>query len=295
MKYDFIYDELQKQYKALRKMEENLTLEERRKKHQSILDTAQEILELGNITRTSGLLWLEEACNELSKEKQFMKMTGLDVVDGMDPELVLQIATFRYISSEKDPYSAIEKLMIIVGMLGIQQGYNPRTLKNLIVNMAPEDVIDEIEGKGNIKKQPKEQQEEESKIDYEIFCKGEIHFRENDDGYEEIAQCDKIFRRFSSQMIQNVLCITPKDILGEIMIGLSGEARRCIFKNLSRSNIKEVIEFLIKYVGDEEENYKLENQFSRLYIKEAAEKINQIVADVCETVEIALEDALWIS
>ena len=278
--FDFIYGELQNQYTQLRKLEENKTLQERKEKYQRMATLAKELLELGQIARYEGLLALEESIRNLPKEREFVKRVASYVIDGDAPELVVQLATFKYISSEKDPYLAIENIMTIIAMLSIQKGYNPRLLKDFIYNVVPEEVVRLMEESG--KKQEKEKEILEEEVDFEKYCVGELHLNLGDEGFEEVLKCDKIFRRLSNHEMQSALFLIDDENLCGIMLGLSGEARKCILKNMRKKKVREIVNWLEQNVAQEPADYKIENQFSKVYMKEVAQKIIQQLQYVME-------------
>ena len=67
------------------------------------------------------------------------------IVDGTDPEFLEELALLKYFSSDPDPELAIEMLMMLVGLLWVQGGVNPRMICEQMDLMMPDDVSGKID------------------------------------------------------------------------------------------------------------------------------------------------------
>lgn len=141
MKTDILYLELQKQYEKMRQSELLLTVEEKKARHQIFAKTADEIIQMSNIGRRKGLAGLEEAGQNLPDDKILMKKMVQYVADGTEQDLLMKMILAKYFSMEQDSYQAICNLITIVGMCAVQDGLNPRIVREMIENMMPEDSI----------------------------------------------------------------------------------------------------------------------------------------------------------
>lgn len=133
--------ELRMQKEKLREEEKGMVEEEKKERHQKMLDHAKAILRLAWVGRREGLLALEEEAEGLDNEQgdsMLVELISL-IVDGTDPGVLQKTVMIKYYSSDNTPMEAIMDLMSIFGCLEIQSGTNPRIIVEQLHCMLPED------------------------------------------------------------------------------------------------------------------------------------------------------------
>ena len=273
MKTDVIFAELQKQHQQMRELEKGLSAEEKRQKHQVFAETAKEIIGMGNIARREGLLALEEAAWGLPEEKVLLKKVIMYIADGTDPEWLLEISLAKYFSMEQDACQAISNLMTILGMSYVQQGLNPRMLNEILENIIPEDVVGDMYNNENQSRADKKNYVVSGE---EQLCNGNIRVREKEEGYKEILRCDNLIKKLSDRGLQKVLDKIRKRTLNQVARGISGEARRSLFKNLSTNNTHELVKYLLEEKKENMQEY-LEEKWEIREVAEAAREVNVVI------------------
>lgn len=203
--------------------------------YDKVTTAVKKISVFNRLARTEGLLWLEESCNSLDKEteeKYFAELLML-VVDGIDQELVIEYALSRYFGANLRGYEGIIYLIYFKGTLMIQAGESPVIVEQILEAMLPESVRKiYMEKKSkeaeNIKKS--EQEDLQEKID-SICCK---NCEANEKEHTLLSEASLIFENRTDQVIQRILREVDCNELTVAMKGLSGNACRRIFDNLSK-------------------------------------------------------------
>ncbi len=142
----FLY-ELRGVVADIRVIEETATSLEKEQDRKILLDSIDECMKLARISRTEGLLSVEEYLCQNYKEKDtvksVVKFLGYLMVDGTDPTILEEISLSRYFSTITDPYESLAVLMYIRGLLAIQNGENETVIRNMLIAMLPFEVIEE--------------------------------------------------------------------------------------------------------------------------------------------------------
>ena len=201
-----------------------------------LLETFEKMMELTNISRKEGLLSLEETCNKLEDigSNIYLKTMIMLVVDGTDPELVEQLCLSRYFSLNLDGYEGLQYLVMMIGCLAIQAGENPRIIEEKLRAMIPEGVADALQKKHSKREQIKfDFTIEDNMNSFEDLCVGDISAKPNDAYYYQIKIADYAIKSLDDRSIQRFLGDVDNYYFTLAMKGLSGEARRRIFINLS--------------------------------------------------------------
>lgn len=247
-----------------------------------LLETFEKMMELTNISRKEGLLSLEETCNKLEDigSNIYLKTMIMLVVDGTDPELVEQLCLSRYFSLNLDGYEGVQYLAMMVGSLAIQAGENPRIIEERLKALIPEEVVGAFEKKHSQRKKAKfDFAIEDSLSSIEDLYIGDISAKPSDAYYYQIKIADYAIKSMDDRSIQRVLRDVDNYYLTLAMKGLSGEARRRLFINLSPR--------VAAIIADDMEFLPV------IEMKEVADAIMTIYSDIVKlisTMEIACPD-----
>ena len=241
----FFVSEVQKNYEKIEELEKNLSSDERRKKHDVFQKRVARIMECNDGVKKEGLLDLEERTASIDDngEEYLVKKLAKQVVNGTDPELIARWAMYDYASKVRNPYEGILYIITVCGMMAIQRGDSQYHLAVLMNAMTPEDIAIESEKyrEGIIHNGIKDS-------DIEDFCTGELRVAADEIGYVEISAVDVLLRSIDDRDVQRLLREITNGDLAKLMIGLSGEARKRIFDNMSRRLAQMILED-IEYMG----------------------------------------------
>jgi hypothetical protein len=199
-----------------------------------VIKAVKNVLVFNQLARKEGLLYLEECCESIDKEteeKYFAELLTL-VIDGIDQELVIEYALSRYFGANLIGHEGIIYLIYFKGTLMIQAGNSPVIIEQILEAMLPENVrklyMDKkSEEADNVKKS--EQKDLQDKID--SICNNNREADEKE--HTLLSEASLIFENRSDQIIQRILREVDCNELAIAMKGLSGNARRRIFNNLS--------------------------------------------------------------
>ncbi|MBK9503285.1 MAG: hypothetical protein IPO06_28695 [Leptospiraceae bacterium] len=107
------------------------------------LPLLEKIIHLSNKARRQGLLSLEE---DIEVSPYPLMRRGLQfVVDGTDPKLLSEILERTILLSNDTPEKIMENCIIAVGVLGIQEGYSPRILRENLQSFMGNIIVPEYE------------------------------------------------------------------------------------------------------------------------------------------------------
>lgn len=278
--------ELKKQYAMLERIERNLTPEEKKEKHKVFSVHGEQILSLADIARKEGLLALDEAGEKIDdvQEKELLKALIILIVDGTDPEMVGRLALMKYFSKKQGPYSAIINIMSIYGMLSIQAGENPGLIQEMMRNIIPGDVSEPTQQyweKIEVEVTKKE-------VDIESLCLGKIRVKEGDKGYFELSLCEELLLVMDNRSIQRVLRDLNDHMLSCVMKAFSGDARKCIFQNLSGRKAEELAKYIRFDDMENETAYYIDDSWSLEHVKDAAIEMLKLIHHLEMTGEIVI-------
>lgn len=103
----------------------------------------EKIIHLSCKARRLGLLSLEDDVETLPSP--FMQKCLQFVVDGTDPEILSEIFERTILLSNDTPEKIMENCIIAVGILGIQELYNPRMLRENLQSFMGNIIVPEYE------------------------------------------------------------------------------------------------------------------------------------------------------
>ncbi len=226
-----LLSELRRVYDRLREVELQLTDAEKREKHQVFVKHGKELAGLSKIAREQGLLALEEEASGMreDKEKEFEREALFLIVDGTDPKFVKRSMMMQYISTQMDPYRALQTLMSIYALLGIQAGEHPVIIMEMLRDMMPEDIRPTLE---TFEEWYCPEQERKT-MDIEWVCGGDFRIAKDHLGYLETYLCEKSLLSMDRDSVQKVLREANIYAVRDVMKGFSGEGRKYVFENVS--------------------------------------------------------------
>lgn len=100
-----------------------------------VIDAAKDLMRLADRARKEGLLVLENMAETVSSD--LLRQLILLVVDGTNPSDIIEIGTDIYWTKAPAGADAMVDYMYLRGMLGIQNGDNPRLLENILLSLMP--------------------------------------------------------------------------------------------------------------------------------------------------------------
>ncbi|MCR5025351.1 MAG: hypothetical protein K6A90_13640 [Lachnospiraceae bacterium] len=246
-----------------------------------LIDTIRLMEELSNIARKKGLLELEKlAYSEeiIERGSNYLRqLIGL-VVDGADPDLTEEMGDYIYFTAGFSDYKALQYLLMLKGILEIQKGTNLIVLKEILFCMLPEEIR---EAYFDMKENQKPDIEEENDLSIvEKLCESsKEQFQPFDDCYYVVKMLEQVLMTVSDRGIQRLLRDVNDSDLSLAMMGLSGEARRIVFNNLSEGHAIQIANDM---------GFQGPVRFSD--VGSACKKIFEIFLKLLENAEIAFED-----
>ena len=198
-----------------------------------ISQAVKKVIELCKIARLEGLLALEEAVENISleSEEEVLKQLIILVVDGTDTDMVLGIGWARYYAGLWQDYRALRYLIYLEGALSIQAGDNPRLLEDKLKSMLPYNMYLDY----SIEQEQEYFEKEKNAKDNLIknLCKGERNWKHSEQGYYVSKLVDYVICDIPDKELQRVFRDVENTTLALAMKGMSGDARKHIFENLS--------------------------------------------------------------
>ncbi len=261
----FFYSELKKSVEEIRNLDHKEIDGEGKyplsEKDQALIDTMETLYEFRRIAEKEGILYLEEACDEI-KDKlpngNHLADIVLLLVDGFDTEEIEDIALLKYCASNLSDYAALQYLMMLAGVLCIKKDTARWGIMHKLKYMLPEEIMKEYE---RMEKEKEIQEEEKDDLwnpDEDInlshlseLCEGDIAIDPSDNCYDAAKLADKVFLSFDDRAIQRVLRDVVFSDLSLTMTALSGQARRRIFNNLPRRVAFSVGEDMKDYIAED--------------------------------------------
>jgi hypothetical protein len=244
----FIFDEMKKNIERIRSMEPKEVGSDGvypvSKNDQMLFDTLETIKQCSMVARREGLLSLEEYSYEIDDSfpgVKYLRHMILLVVDDTDPKLLEDVCICRYCSSKLSDYSALQYLMMLVGILDIQNLENPHVIEEKLKFMLPEELSDELIRRSMVEdevwKGRESNRSEEDDTDLSILdrvCEGEVALDQSDDYYYVVRMTDHLILEMDDRGLQRLLRDVDNADLVIAMKAISGKARRKIFNNLSK-------------------------------------------------------------
>lgn len=254
----FFATEIRLNYEKIEKLEKDLSLEEKIKRHVVFKERAKKIMEYSRYAKKEGILSLEDRINDSdeNEEKALFKKLIIQIAEGADPKLIEKWAMYDYASKVREPYESILYIITVCGIRSIQSGDRIKSLETLMNSMIPSDVAIEP---SEYDDGSKVSESEGVRKDIEEYCVGELRVKKGEIGYIDICAVDALLRTITERDIQRLLREITNGDLAKLMPGLSGEARKRIFDNMPSMLAKMVLED-VGYMGayDEEPDWIIE-------------------------------------
>ena len=232
MSSELFYKEIQKNILAVPE-------EDRHELDDRLMNALIQMYDLSCAARKEGLIALEKASctiSETGMKRHLKKMISV-IIDGIEPSLAEEIFFLRYYSCCFTSEEALEYLLYMNGAMSIQAGENPWVMEEKLMQLLSE------RGRDNYRKNIRECREdcwgvrdpskEQVEKVIEPLLEGEIIIPPDTEGYYEACLLDYIVRHADGKIIQRILRDVDNRDVVYAMQGLGGEARRCIFSNLS--------------------------------------------------------------
>lgn len=252
-----------------------------------LTDAVAKMVELACMARKEGILALEDVVYKMDKSNgyDYLEQILLFVIDGTEPEIVEDSGNLIYFADDLSGYEALQYNAFLWGALAIQQGTNPRLIEQQLLSMMTKSVKEAYkEGEAERERARKEAEKaEEETADMtlvEKYSVGESPIKPGNEAYFVTQLLDYLIRSgLDDCAMQRVLMDIYDSDLVCVMKALSGEARRKIFKNLSKRHAALVAE-RIEYCG----------LVQLKYVIEAEHKVLTAVMKLYGTAEIRIAD-----
>lgn len=195
-----------------------------------VIAAAKEIMKLADIARKNGLLILESMAE--TTDSDLLRQLILLVVDGTNPDMVVEIGTNFYWTEAPDGADAMAEYMYLRGMLSIQNGDNPRTLDLILASLMPAELHAEYQAQMEVL----HQSEEVDKLFHihPTFQDSEI--------WESIRDLEETFSRLPNRCIQRVLREIDNMDLAVCIYVIEQDTRKKILANISTALANAIME-----------------------------------------------------
>lgn len=232
---DLFYQELYKQNKAVKELEHVWNNEKNEEGKGCLVDALLKIAELSNVARKEGLLALESMAFRLEDAMgyQYLKMMITLVVDGMEPEIIEEMCTAKYFATGLEAYEALQYMIFMYGTLSIQQGENPYIIEQKMLTLVSESITELYHRKLVEVEREKQQPKEADLSVMEKYYIGDVAVEYGDEAYFLVKVIDYIIKTIDDRSIQRVLRDVDNNDVAIMMCGVSGDARKRIFSNMS--------------------------------------------------------------
>ena len=226
-------EELKKIYVKVKEVENTCSPKELEDYENMLLSAINKMLELNDLARYEGLLILDEVATniDVDSSEEILRHLLLLVVDGTDPKGLEDIGMLRYYSNLYEGYEALRFFIYLEGALSLQACDNNRDLEEKLKSMLPHNLyVRYIKGE---EERRLEAESKKAKSMIKELCETKKFWNPAENGYHIAKLLDYTVRKMSDLNMQNVLRNVDNMLLSMAMKGMSGEARKRIFDNLS--------------------------------------------------------------
>jgi AraC-like DNA-binding protein len=186
------------------------------------LNTLDRILELSAKTKNSGLLSLEPEINRVQPE--FFKKSIQMLIDGIEPESLKAILLNYTLSSGCKGKELLTRILIIEGILAIQQGVNTFIIRENLSSFFGEDFIEDLRKHFGI-----DDESQQKRIDYYI-----IKIQDKPAFSKETSLLEEPFSRMDGRSLQRLLREFDIITLASAISGSSNEIQAKVLKHVSK-------------------------------------------------------------
>lgn len=239
-------EELQKIHLKIKEKENSYSQNELENSERELLGTINKMLELSDLARLEGLLILDEIAMDIDIDspEEALRHLLLLIVDGTEPKTVDDIGMARYYSDLYEGYDALKYFIYLEGALSIQAGDNNRTLEEKLKSMLPHKLYIQYIRDEDVRRIEVESKKAETLV--KELCDVKKFWNPAENGYHIAKLADYTLCKLTDANLQNVMRYVDNMVLALAMKGMSGEARKRIFDNLS-VRLKKMVAEDVKY------------------------------------------------
>lgn len=241
-----------------------------------LINAALTILSLSTIARREGLLILENSTQ--NTESEFLKLTTMLIIDGTDPDLVIEIATNEYWTNEPKGIQAMIAYFYLRGVLHIQSGGTPQLLETLLLSLIPSTWRTEYKDRLKATKEQSGMSHQKELLEKFTYIHPTF---QNNYTLEIISILEKQLNTLPNPSIQRIIREIETYDLSLCIYALNEESRKKILTNLSTRLANIIIENVVYFRSINEPD-----------ISNCILKILSIINQLCKTGEICSSSLL---
>lgn len=205
-----------------------------------LADAVSAIMDLSDIAQRKGLLALEEETGNISSE--FLKSLIMLVVDGTEPEVIVEMATNEYWVTVSEGAQAMMDYMYLRGMLGIQSGEDRGLLEKILLSLMPLEQRNEY-----IAKMVREtgRSERMSRTEIEEKLAGVCPSFQDKDVWEKIDSLEKQICLLPDRSLQRLLRDVDHRTLAVCVYAGNEETRRKMLGGISQRRVDVIMKEIV--------------------------------------------------
>lgn len=144
---DIFYTEIRNRIEEIREADAKASIQETESQRTRLMDGIKKVSEIAEVAKRHGLLALKQDVQEKDEDPAWNYLIFLCgvIVDGTDPKSTEEMAFMRYYADDYTGYEGLLYLLYMMGMLEMQKGTNPHTIKQLALSLVPENVREAYE------------------------------------------------------------------------------------------------------------------------------------------------------
>jgi len=186
-----------------------------------IFDTIDELLELSRVSRGQGLLALEKHFDHIN-DGLFRKAIQM-VINGVEADVIRELLLNYSLTGEYVNKEFLKKIIILEGILLIQEGANSHIIIEKLSSFLGEDMIEDVS-----KRYRRGDPHKGELLEKLIMSSEEKAIKSKDTSLLEIP-----FRKLDNRSLQRLLRDIDEYTLVRALIGTSGEIQTKVLSNLS--------------------------------------------------------------
>lgn len=206
---------------------------------------------VSTIWRKEGLLAAEDyiANNEIFDEDSPCNDLLMQVVDGIDPKIIEEIALIKYFTCGYSAEKAVLFLMDIVGILAVQSGQHSKVVESLLEAFIPACIKKEYFERKLIKEEEERKSEEEQIKDAIESLSEYVNIYKNESGADIGSFLfDRVFESANSSDIARIIKEADNSDLAVALKQTNGAAAKKIFQSIDYETAKKIIKDM-QFIG----------------------------------------------
>lgn len=202
------------------------------------------VVRFADVARKEGLLALESETNELNREEEEESLLyeGVSlIIDGTDPNRLLEILSNLYWINHPNGYHATAQYLIIRGLLAIQDSEHPILTKKILSSMLPSKIRTICQNHCDDFVTEKEEQEKKDR--FEIAKKYfQTDFSISEDFFilSTVGKLEKKILCLNDGAIQRLLRDVDNSDVTYVLAAMTQEGREVLTRNMS-SRLREML------------------------------------------------------